>query len=272
MELTQYQAAFLILIIFFAGDLVGALTKAKISSMFVIMMGFLVLFLSGLYPADIMATSGFAAVASFGQYMLLFNMGSSVDLPTLRREWRTVLGAVIGMGAAILGCIVAMPIIGKDFALAAAPVVNGGIVATTTMVDACTDKGLPAAAALATFVYAVQKFVGTLPASNCGLSVANKLVDDLRAKHAADPNYSWYAEQSGEAASGLQKEPFWKGIKKYYTNFICLAIGVTAVAIAELLGKFFKSFEIAGAKPLSFINMSIVCMVLGIICRNAGLI
>mgnify|MGYP001150812032 FL=1 len=75
-----------------------------------------------------------------------------------------------------------------------------------------------------------------------------------------------------EAASGLQKEPFWKGIKKYYTNFICLAIGVTAVAIAELLGKFFKSFEIAGAKPLSFINMSIVCMVLGIICRNAGLI
>ena len=34
MELTQYQAAFLILIIFFAGDLVGALTKAKISSMF----------------------------------------------------------------------------------------------------------------------------------------------------------------------------------------------------------------------------------------------
>lgn len=213
MELTQYQAAFLILIIFFAGDLVGALTKAKISSMFVIMMGFLVLFLSGLYPADIMATSGFAAVASFGQYMLLFNMGSSVDLPTLRREWRTVLGAVIGMGAAILGCIVAMPIIGKDFALAAAPVVNGGIVATTTMVDACTDKGLPAAAALATFVYAVQKFVGTLPASNCGLSVANKLVDDLRAKHAADPNYSWYAEQSGEAAGGLQKEPFWKGIK-----------------------------------------------------------
>lgn len=271
MELTQYQAAFLILIVFFAGDLVGALTKAKISSMFVIMMGFLVLFLTGAYPADIMTTSGFAAVASFGQYMLLFNMGSSVDLPTLRREWRTVVGAIIGMAAAILGCCVAMPLIGKDFALAAAPVVNGGIVATTTMVDACTEKGLPAAAALATFVYAVQKFVGTLPASNCGLSVANKLVNDLRAKHAADPNYSWYAEQTGESG-GPQKEPFWKGIRKYYTTFICLAIGVTAVAIAEFLGKFFKSFEIAGAKPLSFINMSIVCMVLGIICRNVGLV
>ena len=50
MELTQYQAVFMILLIFFVGDLVGALTKAKISSMFVIMMGFLVLFLTGIYP------------------------------------------------------------------------------------------------------------------------------------------------------------------------------------------------------------------------------
>lgn len=125
MELTQYQAVFAILLIFFVGDLVGALTKAKISSMFVIMMGFMVLFLTGIYPADIMTTSGFAAVASLGQYFLLFNMGTSVDIPTLRREWRTVVGAVIGMAAAIAGCCVAIPIIGKDFALASAPVVNG---------------------------------------------------------------------------------------------------------------------------------------------------
>lgn len=268
--MSQYQAVFLILLIFFVGDLVGALTKAKISSMFVIMMGFLVLFLSGMYPADIMTTSGFAAVASLGQYFLLFNMGSSVDIPTLRREWRTVVCAIVGMAAAIVGCCVAIPIIGKDFAMAAAPVVNGGIVATTTMVDACTEKGLPAAAALATFIYAVQKFVGTLPASNCGLSVANKLVDDLRAKHAADPNYSWYAEQSGASASA--KEPFWKGIKKYYTTFISLAIGATAIVLSETLAKAFKTLTIGGVHPLSFINMSILCMVFGIVARNTGLV
>lgn len=268
--MSQYQAVFLILLIFFVGDLVGALTKAKISSMFVIMMGFLVLFLSGMYPADIMTTSGFAAVASLGQYFLLFNMGSSVDIPTLRREWRTVVCAIVGMAAAIVGCCVAIPIIGKDFAMAAAPVVNGGIVATTTMVDACTEKSLPAAAALATFIYAVQKFVGTLPASNCGLSVANKLVDDLRAKHAADPNYSWYAEQSGASASA--KEPFWKGIKKYYTTFISLAIGATAIVLSETLAKAFKTLTIGGVHPLSFINMSILCMVFGIVARNTGLV
>ena len=75
MEMTTYQAVFAVLLIFFVGDLVGALTKAKISSMFVIMMGFLVLFLSGIYPANIMEISGFAGLAKLGQYFLLFNMG-----------------------------------------------------------------------------------------------------------------------------------------------------------------------------------------------------
>lgn len=86
MEMTTYQAIFAVLLIFFLGDLVGAITKAKISSMFVIMMGFLVLFMTGVYPANIMEISGFSAVASAGQYFLLFNMGTSVDIPTLKRE------------------------------------------------------------------------------------------------------------------------------------------------------------------------------------------
>ena len=86
MEMTTYQAVFAVLLIFFLGDLVGALTKAKISSMFVIMMGFLVLFMTGIYPDNVMEISGFAGVASLGQYFLLFNMGTSVDIPTLKRE------------------------------------------------------------------------------------------------------------------------------------------------------------------------------------------
>ena len=45
--MSTYQAVFAILAIFFLGDFIGAVTKAKISSMFVIMMGFLILFLTG---------------------------------------------------------------------------------------------------------------------------------------------------------------------------------------------------------------------------------
>ena len=261
MEMTTYQAVFAVLLIFFVGDLVGALTKAKISSMFVIMMGFLVLFLSGIYPANIMEISGFAGLAKLGQYFLLFNMGTSVDVNALKREWRTVLCAVIGMAAAILGCAVAIPLIGKEFALAAAPVVNGGIVATTTMAEACDNLGLDTAAALATFIYAVQKFIGTLPASNCGLSVANKLVEEIRSKHAADPNYSWYNELAGSSAAE-KKTYFWEKFRKYYTTFICLAVAAAILLLSEFLGKLCQGW----------VNMSIWCMVLGIICRNTGLV
>ena len=261
MEMTTYQAVFAVLLIFFVGDLVGALTKAKISSMFVIMMGFLVLFLSGIYPANIMEISGFAGLAKLGQYFLLFNMGTSVDVNALKREWRTVLCAVIGMAAAILGCAVAIPLIGKEFALVAAPVVNGGIVATTTMVEACDNLGLDTAAALATFIYAVQKFIGTLPASNCGLSVANKLVEEIRSKHAADPNYSWYNELAGSSAAE-KKTYFWEKFRKYYTTFICLAVAAAILLLSEFLGKLCQGW----------VNMSIWCMVLGIICRNTGLV
>ena len=259
--MSTYQAVFAVLAIFFVGDLVGAVTKAKISSMFVIMMGFLVLFLTGIYPADIMTISGFAGLAKLGQYFLLFNMGTSVDINSLKKEWRTVVCAVVGMAAAIIGCVIVIPLTGVEAALAAAPVVNGGIVATTTMVEACEAKGADMAAALATFIYAVQKFVGTLPASNCGLKVANELVADIRAKHAADPNYSWYAEIAGETA-GEKKTLFWEKYRKYYTTFICLAIAAGIMLLSEMLGNLCKGW----------VNMSIWCMVLGIVLRNTGLV
>ena len=195
MEMTTYQAVFAVLLIFFVGDLVGALTKAKISSMFVIMMGFLVLFLSGIYPANIMEISGFAGLAKLGQYFLLFNMGTSVDVNALKREWRTVLCAVIGMAAAILGCAVAIPLIGKEFALA------------------------------------------------------------------ADPNYSWYNELAGSSAAE-KKTYFWEKFRKYYTTFICLAVAAAILLLSEFLGKLCQGW----------VNMSIWCMVLGIICRNTGLV
>ena len=259
--MSTYQAVFAVLAIFFVGDLVGAITKAKISSMFVIMMGFLVLFMTGIYPADIMNISGFAGLAKLGQYFLLFNMGTSVDINSLKKEWRTVVCAIVGMAAASIGCVIVIPLTGSEAALAAAPVVNGGIVATTTMVEACEAKGADMAAALATFIYAVQKFVGTLPASNCGLKVANDLVADIRAKHAADPNYSWYNEIAGET-KGEKKTLFWEKYRKYYTTFICLAIAAAIMLLAEFLGKVCQGW----------VNMSIWCMVLGIVVRNVGLV
>lgn len=261
MEWSMYQAIFAVLAVFFVGDFIGALTKAKVSSVFVIMMGFMVLFMTGLYPADIMDIAKFSSVASIGTSFLLFNMGSSVDLATLKKEWRTVTSTIIAMVVAILGCVVVAPIIGIESALVAGPVINGGIIATNIMSEAATAQGMEMAAVLAAFLYAVQKFVGAVPASRCGLKVADGIVADLRAKKAADPSYSWYDSQVEEETKE-KKVLFWEKNKKYYTAFICLGVAAFAMMVAEVLAGY----------TAGWVNMSIWCMVLGIVARNAGLV
>lgn len=267
MDMNLTEALFAVLLVFAFGDFIGVMTKARISSIFVIMMSFLVLFMMGVYPADVVKRSGLSQMATIGIYFLLFNMGTTADIATLKREWRTVVTAIIGMAAAALGCLVCLPIIGKDFVFTAIPVVNGGIVACRTMVAAGEQAGLPACAALAAFIYATQKFVGTLPASNCGLMFAEEFLKDLRAKKAADPSYSWYEENAGnkKEENSVQKKiaTFYEQHKKFYTIFMCLGIGAFAIAVSAALSKFTGKYGI---------NITIWCMLVGIIFRNCGLV
>ena len=94
-NLTPFGALFIILLIFAFGDFVGVVTKAKVSTMFVIMATFLVLFMTHAIPADICTTANLTYVTSIGLQFLLVDMGSSVGLTELKKEWRTVATATI---------------------------------------------------------------------------------------------------------------------------------------------------------------------------------
>ena len=163
--MTMWAALLIVLAVFAFGDFMGVITKAKVPSLFVIMCSFLVLFMTKVIPANVVATAGLTQIAQISIALLLVNMGSSVELKQFKREWRTVACSALSMLIAIIGCLVLIPVIGRENVLVAGPVVNGGIVATTTVIQAATSKGLEMAAALAAFLYATQKFVGTLPAS-----------------------------------------------------------------------------------------------------------
>ena len=266
MDLNLHESLFAVLLVFALGDFIGVVTKARISSIFVIMMSFLVLFMMHVYPADVVKRAGLSQIAIIGMCFLLVNMGTTADIATLKREWRTVVTAIIGMLAAALGCLVCWPLIGKDYVLTAIPVVNGGIIACRTMVAAAEAHNLHTCAALAAFIYATQKFVGTLPASNFGLLFAEKFLKDLRAKHEADPNYSWYEENAKDGKETATQEKvalFWERNKKFYTVFICLGIGALCIFISSVLAKFTGKFGL---------NITIWCMLTGIILRNCGLV
>ena len=85
-NLTPFGALFIILLVFAFGDFVGVVTKAKVSTMFVIMATFLVLFMTHAIPADICTTANLTYVTSIGLQFLLVDMGSSVGLTELKRS------------------------------------------------------------------------------------------------------------------------------------------------------------------------------------------
>lgn len=253
-NLTPFGALFIILLVFAFGDFIGVITKARVSSMFVIMATFLVLFMTQAIPADICTTANLTYVTKIGLQFLLVDMGSSVGLAELKKEWRTVVTATIALLLAVVGCALAMPIIGREASLVSMPVIAGGVVAANTMVTAAEGIGLPTCAALATFIYATQKLVATLPASNGGIQYAHQLVEEYRKQdHSAD---------TVKSETGETKLLFWQKHKQFYSNFVCLAIAATIAFVAYLLGE----------ATNGWIGQSLWSMILGIVARNLGLV
>lgn len=109
----MWTSLLIVLAVFALGDVISILTKARISSLFVIMMTFLILFLTHTIPPDIVKRAGLGTLGPIAIGMLLVNMGSSVDVRMLKREWRSVAGSIISMIIAVVSCLAMIPLIGR---------------------------------------------------------------------------------------------------------------------------------------------------------------
>ena len=246
----------IVLALFVIGDWLGIWTKAKLSSIFVVLISFLLLFLFKIVPADIIDKAGLTAAASWATPMLVFHMGTMINLRQLIDEWRTVVTSVIGMAAAIIGILLVIPLIGRDAALVSIPVINGALVATNIMTEAATNKGLELAAMLPAVVFAIQKFVGTPIVSRCGLLEARNLLADFREKKAQGITLT----ASPESTTENKKVKFWEKHDRFYTSNTCIFITVLGGLISAWLG------------TVTPINYSIIALVLSVVLCEAGLI
>ncbi|MDR3231535.1 MAG: hypothetical protein LBT65_08840 [Synergistaceae bacterium] len=213
---------FVCLIIFAIGDVLAVATKARLSSVFVALMLFLVGFLTGVIPVDVIEKARLTELASWASVYVVFHMGTTINMGELIREWKTVLMSIFAMIVAVVSILLVIPLIGKDAAIVSIPVVNGGIIATQIMVNAATQKGMALAAALGAIVYAIQKFVGTPPASFFGLKEAELVLADYRAKKAEGLTTGSVQTKHEEE----QKKTIYQalGLDKYYTHFTCLGV------------------------------------------------
>ena len=249
----MFSSFMIVLIVFALGDIVGKITKGKLSGMMVVMLLFLVGFLTKLIPADIIDQGGLTALSKLAIAMVLFNMGTTLNVKQLIEEWRTVLMAALCMLASCLVMLLASPIIGFDTVLVGMPVINGAAMATSLMASAAAEKGLATAAALCAVIYSVQKFVGAPIASAMGIRYGKKLLKAYRENPA-----QFKKQETGNGASA--KASFADKHKEWYSANVMMALVAAGSWVAHILG------------DLTPINYSIWALLLGVACAASGLV
>lgn len=249
----MFSSFMIVLIVFALGDIVGKITKGKLSGMMVVMLLFLVGFLTKLIPADIIDQGGLTALSKLAIAMVLFNMGTTLNVKQLIEEWRTVLMAALCMLASCLVMLLVSPIIGFDTVLVGMPVINGAAMATSLMASAAAEKGLATAAALCAVIYSVQKFVGAPIASAMGIRYGKKLLKAYR----ENPT-QFQKQETGKGASA--KVFFADKHKEWYSANVMMALVAAGSWVAHILG------------DLTPINYSIWALLLGVVCAASGLV
>ena len=249
----MFSSFMIVLIVFALGDIVGKITKGKLSGMMVVMLLFLVGFLTKLIPADIIDQGGLTALSKLAIAMVLFNMGTTLNVKQLIEEWRTVLMAALCMLASCVVMLLVSPIIGFDTVLVGMPVINGAAMATSLMASAAAEKGLATAAALCAVIYSVQKFVGAPIASAMGIRYGKKLLKAYRENPA-----QFKKQETGNGASA--KVSFADKHKEWYSANVMMALVAAGSWVAHILG------------DLTPINYSIWALLLGVVCAASGLV
>ncbi len=245
-----------VLLIFGIGDVVGYFTKGKLSGMMIVMFIVLACFLTNTLPKDLIDQAGLTQMANLASGMILFNMGTTINIKQMIKEWRYVVMAAACMLASCIMMLLATPIIGFDTVLVGMPVINGAAMATMLMSQAAAAKGLTTAAALCAVIYSVQKFVGAPIASNMGLKYANKLMVEFR-KDPARYMAELKAKQTGISDPNAKK-PFYETHPGLYTANIMMAVVACAAWLGRVLG---------GLTP---VNYSIWCLLLGSVSGLGG--
>lgn len=246
---------FIILGIFAVGDILGVTTKSKISGIFIVMIIFIIGFLTEIIPSDIFDRAGaLSTVAGWAVPFVIVNIGSGINLRQLAQEWRSVVMCVIAMAAATVGLLAVAPLIGLESSLVSIPIINGGVFATQIMTAAAAEKGATLAVALGLLVFSVQKLVGAPLASLFGTREANRLLELYRKNPEA-----FTVEEKKESVSRKQKL-YQKAEAFYRLDSVCLALTALLAYFAMFIG------------DLTGLNYSIWALILGVLAGELGII
>ena len=88
--ITTTKCLLMVLGCFAIGDFLGVITKARISSVFVAFVLFIVGFMTGLFPKDVIDQANLTQIGKWASVFIVFNMGTGINLAQMKKEWKVV--------------------------------------------------------------------------------------------------------------------------------------------------------------------------------------
>lgn len=256
--------AFFILMAFLAlGELVSVKTRAIVPSILIFLILLLVGVWGGFLPKEIIDLGGFSeAMTEVIMVIIVVNMGSSLSLDSLKKEWKTVLigvGAILGIAAVILP--IGSIIYDWQTAVVAAPPIAGGFVAAFEMSKTSLAKGLPHLSTIALLLLALQEFPVYFILPGLLRSETLRRLDLFRKGEL----------KAVAAEEEITKKRLTTIPEKYMDTSTYLAllgfVGMLAILASMLSGKIFHSFGVDFK-----ISPTIFALFFGIIAGEIGLL
>lgn len=164
----------IVMLVWTVSDLVAKKTRSLLSSLFVASIIFLVGFLTGIFPEDLLASSSLLALAGVVVGFVIVHLGTMISLDDFKKQWKTLLvgiATVIGIGLALLlaGFLFGPRISGAaadgyaqalDFFIAGTGALSGGAISVLIVQDAALGVGLTSIAIFPVLIAALQGLIG----------------------------------------------------------------------------------------------------------------
>jgi hypothetical protein len=184
-----------VMLVWTVSDFVAKKTQSLLSSLFVASIIFLIGFLSGIFPEDLLSSSSLLALAGVVVGFIIVHLGTMISLDDFKKQWKTLLvgiATVLGIGVALLlaGWVFGPRISGStadgyaqaiDFVVAGTGALSGGTISVLIVQDAALGVGLTNIAVFPVLIAALQGLIGFPLTSLILRKEASRLRDEYRA-------------------------------------------------------------------------------------------
>lgn len=221
----------LLLLLLGVGEFLSIISKARIPMLLIVIMGYLVLLWTGIFPKDMVSSSVMNAFGSLMVAPLIVHMGTLVPFKLIKKQYKSIIIAFSSIAVAAGLILLIVPLF-FDYASAVAGTgpLTGGTLAFVLTVEKLQELNLTHLVTIPALVIAIQKLIGMPLATFFLRRHAYSVKESLASLPSGE------LSEYGETDTVEESKPKSWLPKKYQTSIILLLQIFIGGSIAIVLG------------------------------------